>query len=102
MYAIIGAILIGIWYSKDSGVEKIVPWSEFEEKYIYTKGVTEITVITQKHEVEAKITDNSARENFKDVKLPAKNPAKNVVVRSVYHTDNDLSESIKNWNTTKN
>ena len=63
MYAIIGAILIGIWYSKDSGVEKIVPWSEFEEKYIYTKGVTEITVITQKHEVEAKITDNSAREN---------------------------------------
>ncbi|MCI6856380.1 MAG: ATP-dependent zinc metalloprotease FtsH [Bacteroidales bacterium] len=100
MYAIIGAILIGIWYSKDSGVEKIVPWSEFEEKYIYTKGVTEITVITQKHEVEAKITDNSARENFKDVKLPAKNPAKNVVVRSVYHTDNDLSESIKNWNST--
>ncbi|MGM9840569.1 MAG: ATP-dependent zinc metalloprotease FtsH [Candidatus Limisoma sp.] len=100
MYAIIGAILISIWYSKDSSVEKSVPWSEFEEKYVYAKGVTEITVVTQKHEVEAKITDNSARENFKDIKLPAKNPAKNVVVRSIYHTDSDLSECIKNWNAT--
>ncbi|MCP9612932.1 ATP-dependent zinc metalloprotease FtsH [Coprobacter tertius] len=64
MYSLIALLLIGLYYMNDGSVSKEVNWTEFE-KIAKEGGITQMTVYTNKDNVEAIITDSIAQKIFK-------------------------------------
>lgn len=63
MYAIIGIVLIGIYYMQDNSISKEVNWTDFE-KYVESGGVSKIIVYNNKDLAEGFLTDSLASKIF--------------------------------------
>ena len=63
MYALIILFLLSMLYLDDDGVTREIPFSQFEQ-IVEDKGVTKITVYTDKKEAEAVLTDSAASKMF--------------------------------------
>lgn len=100
MYAIIGAVLVGFWYMKDSSVEKEVSWSEFEG-YVLQKGVTDMEISKSDGEVKAKVTENMARDIFGKELPKNANVKKNVRIVSQAPSADAVSKKIEQWKEVK-
>ena len=100
MYAIIGAVLVGFWYMKDSSVEKEVSWSEFEG-YVLQKGVTDMEINKSDGEVKAKVTENMARDIFGKELPKNANVKKNVRIVSQAPSADAVSKKIEQWKEVK-
>ena len=96
MYAIIGAVLVGFWYMKDSSVEKEVSWSEFEG-YVLQKGVTDMEISKSDGEVKAKVTENMARDIFGKELPKNANVKENVRIVSQAPSADAVSKKIEQW-----
>lgn len=97
MYAIIAAVLFGLFYMQGStGFEKTVDWSKFE-KYVETKGVKKIVVYSSDNRAEAILSDSLARVVFKDeLKNNPKLPKDSKIVANAPSADS-VSKKIDDW-----
>ena len=96
MYAIIGAVLVGLYYMTDSKIEKEVSWSEFEG-YVLQKGVTDMEINKSDGEVKAKVTENMARDIFGKELPKNANVKKNVRIVSQAPSADAVSKKIEQW-----
>ena len=63
LYAIILAVLIGLYMINNDSYTKPVDWTQFE-KYVQHGGVTDIIVVANKNVAEGVLTDSLARKIF--------------------------------------
>ena len=63
MYAIVIIFLAGILYFDDNSMTKSVSYTKFEQ-YVHDRGVSRITVFSNKGEVEGTLTDSLAKVVF--------------------------------------
>lgn len=75
MYFIVAMFLIGVYYLDDNSVSKEVSFTRFEQ-IIKEKGITDITVYTDKRIAEGYLTKEMAQEIFKGAQLDANVKAK--------------------------
>lgn len=75
MYFIVAMFLIGVYYLDDNSVSKEVSFTRFEQ-IIQEKGITDITVYTDKRIAEGYLTKEMAQEIFKGAQLDANVKAK--------------------------
>lgn len=73
MYAIIMAVILGIYWSNDMTTSREVSWTKFKE-YVATGGVDSIVVYSNKQEANAYVKDSLANVIFKDVKRSQHSP----------------------------
>ena len=67
MYAIIMAVILGIYWSNDVSTSRDVSWTKFKE-YVATGGVDSVVVYSNKQEANAFLKDSLANIMFKDNK----------------------------------
>ena len=67
MYAIIMAVILGIYWSNDVSTSRDVSWTKFKE-YVATGGVDSVVVFSNKQEANAFLKDSLANVMFKDNK----------------------------------
>lgn len=67
MYAIIMAVILGIYWSNDVSTSRDVSWTKFKE-YVATGGVDSVVVYSNKQEANAFLKDSLANVMFKDNK----------------------------------
>lgn len=67
MYAIIMAVILGIYWSNDVSTSRDVSWTKFKE-YVATGGVDSVVVFSNKQEANAFLKDSLANIMFKDNK----------------------------------
>ena len=67
LYAIIMAVILGIYWSNDMTTSREVTWTKFKE-YVEMGGVDSIVVYSNKQEANAFLKDSLANVMFKDVK----------------------------------
>ena len=65
MYAIIGIVLMGLYYFNDPSVEKKVSWQPEFKSYLAQNGVKEIKIYVGEDEAEAILTESLVRTVFK-------------------------------------
>ena len=63
MYAIVIIFLVSILYFDDNSMTKSVSYTKFEQ-YVHDRGVSRITVFSNKGEVEGALTDSMAKVVF--------------------------------------
>lgn len=67
MYAIIMAVILGIYFTNDVGTSKDVSWTKLKE-YVQSGGVDSLVVYSNKMEVKAFPNDSLANAIFKGAK----------------------------------
>ena len=67
MYAIIMAVILGIYWSNDMTISQEVSWTKFKE-YVASGGVDSIVVYSNKQEANAFLKDSLSNVMFKDIK----------------------------------
>ncbi|HBJ76485.1 MAG TPA: cell division protein FtsH, partial [Porphyromonadaceae bacterium] len=92
VYAIIGLVLLGLYYFNDSSISKEVNWTEFEE-LISSQSVEKVIVHSHKKELEATIKHDALQKVFgSDTAMLGKMPKVMVKISSVDGFSNDLKE----------
>lgn len=95
MYAVIGVVLIGLYYLQDNSINKDVSWTEFES-YVEKGGVKKIVVYNNKDVAEGFLSDSLAAKVFhksqynKDSGIDAK------ITADIPSTDK-LQDKIDQW-----
>lgn len=93
LYAIILAVLIGMYMLSNESYTKEVNWTQFE-KFVQNGSVSDIVVISNKNIAEGILTDSVAKKEFPNYTKEASGKAKIVV--EIPSADN-LAEKIEKW-----
>ena len=88
MYAIIGLVLVGIYYSNSSSTEKNINWQPDFKKYLTEGFVKSIVVYPEKGQLEVQLDEATTKKVFKDYKQLDTKKAK-VIVQVPYSTYED-------------
>ena len=88
MYAIIGLVLVGIYYSNSSSTEKNINWQPDFKKYLTEGSVKSIVVYPEKGQLEVQLDEATTKKVFKDYKQLDTKKAK-VIVQVPYSTYED-------------
>ncbi len=94
MYAIIGVVLIGIFYLDENSVTKEVSYSEFQKYVAKDHGITKIVVYSDKRQAEGYLTDSLARAIIPNYNPEAGNEAK--VTTDIPSADK-IDSQIEEW-----
>ncbi len=70
MYAIIGMVLMGLFYFNDSSAEKPMNWQPDFKKLLVEGNVKHMWVYAGDNKLEAELTEASAKQVFKDMAVP--------------------------------
>ena len=93
LYAIILAVLIGLYVINNDSYTKTVDWTQFE-KYVQHGGVTDIIVVANKNVAEGVLTDSLARKIFPEYQKSTTAQAR--IVTEIPSTDK-MQEKIDEW-----
>ena len=93
LYAIILAVLIGLYMINNDSYTKPVDWTQFE-KYVQHGGVTDIIVVANKNVAEGVLTDSLARKIFPEYQKSTTAQAR--IVNDIPSTDK-MQEKIDQW-----
>ena len=93
LYAIILAVLLGIYMLNNESYTKEVDWTQFE-KYVQKGGVSDIVVISNKGVAEGVLTDSIAKEVFPDY---TKETSAQARIMTQIPSADKLEENIDKW-----
>lgn len=93
MYAIIGMVLMGLFYFNDSSAEKPMNWQPDFKKLLVEGNVKHMWVYAGDNKLEAELTEASARQVFKDMAKVNYSKAR-VVVQVPHNVFEDQMKSI--------
>lgn len=93
MYAIIGMVLMGLFYFNDSSAEKPMNWQPDFKKLLVEGNVKHMWVYTGDNKLEAELTEASAKQVFKDMAKVNYSKAR-VVVQVPHNVFEDQMKSI--------
>lgn len=93
MYAIIGMVLMGLFYFNDSSAEKPMNWQPDFKKLIVEGNVKHMWVYASDNKLEAELTEASAKQVFKDMAKVNYSKAR-VVVQVPHNVFEDQMKSI--------
>lgn len=93
MYAIIGMVLMGLFYFNDSSAEKPMNWQPDFKKLLVEGNVKHMWVYAGDNKLEAELTEASAKQVFKDMAKVNYSKAR-VVVQVPHNVFEDLMKSI--------
>lgn len=93
MYAIIGMVLMGLFYFNDSSVEKPMNWQPDFKKLLVEGNVKHMWVYAGDNKLEAELTEASAKQVFKDMAKVNYSKAR-VVVQVPHNVFEDQMKSI--------
>lgn len=97
MYAIIGVVLIGLYYMQDNSINKDVSWTEFGQ-YVEKRGVKKM-VVYDKSKVEGFLTDSLAGKIFHKNEFTAGNGLEAKIVANIPSSD-AMEKKIEEWKAT--
>lgn len=95
MYAIIGVVLMSLYYMQDDSVEKEVSWTEFG-KYVEDGGVTQIVVFSSDKVAEGVLSDSLAVKLFNKEGAQEGSGFKGKIVTDIPSADK-LEDKINQW-----
>lgn len=93
MYAIIGMVLMGLFYFNDSSAEKPMNWQPDFKKLLVEGNVKHMWVYASDNKLEAELTEASAKQVFKDMAKVNYSKAR-VVVQVPHNVFEDQMKSI--------
>ena len=93
MYAIIGMVLMGLFYFNDSSAEKPMNWQPDFKKLLVEGNVKHMWVYAGDNKLEAELTEASAKQVFKDMAKVNYSKAR-VVVQVPHNVFEDQMKSI--------
>lgn len=93
MYAIIGMVLMGLFYFNDSSAEKPMNWQPDFKKLLVEGNVKHMWVYAGDNKLEAELTEASAKQVFKDIAKVNYSKAR-VVVQVPHNVFEDQMKSI--------
>lgn len=93
MYAIIGMVLMGLFYFNDSSAEKPMNWQPDFKKHLVEGNVKHMWVYAGDNKLEAELTEASAKQVFKDMAKVNYSKAR-VVVQVPHNVFEDQMKSI--------
>ena len=93
MYAIIGMVLMGLFYFNDSSAEKPMNWQPDFKKLLVEGNVKHMWVYAGDNKLEAELTEASAKQVFKDMEKVNYSKAR-VVVQVPHNVFEDQMKSI--------
>jgi len=93
MYAIIGMVLMGLFYFNDSSAEKPMNWQPDFKKFLVEGNVKHMWVYAGDNKLEAELTEASAKQVFKDMAKVNYSKAR-VVVQVPHNVFEDQMKSI--------
>lgn len=93
MYAIIGMVLVGLFYFNDSSAEKPMNWQPDFKKLLVEGNVKHMWVYAGDNKLEAELTEASAKQVFKDMAKVNYSKAR-VVVQVPHNVFEDQMKSI--------
>ena len=93
MYAIIGMVLMGLFYFNDSSAEKLMNWQPDFKKLLVEGNVKHMWVYAGDNKLEAELTEASAKQVFKDMAKVNYSKAR-VVVQVPHNVFEDQMKSI--------
>lgn len=93
MYAIIGMVLMGLFYFNDSSAEKPINWQPDFKKLLVEGNVKHMWVYAGDNKLEAELTEASAKQVFKDMAKVNYSKAR-VVVQVPHNVFEDQMKSI--------
>ena len=94
MYAIVIIFLAGILYFDDNSMTKSVSYTKFEQ-YVHDRGVSRITVFSNKGEVEGALTDSMAKVVFGSNFKPESGVSARIVAESP--SADKMQDKIDQW-----
>ncbi len=95
MYAIIGLVLIGLYYMQDNSVSKEVTWTDFE-KYVEEGGVNKIIVYSNKNIAEGFLNDSLAAKIFKNNEFTQNSGSEAKITTGIPSSDT-VERAAKGW-----
>ena len=93
LYAIIFAVLVGLYMVNNDSYTKQVSWTEFE-RYVTEGGVSDIIVISNKGVAEGVLTDSVAQKIFPDYQKSTSSQAR--IVAEAASADK-IQDKIDEW-----